>query len=72
MPTSDMIRWRLYRLISSADSPGSASAGLALSDPGIAGVEGDPPATDGMMLTVSPAFSGVCSFCKYRMSSSLT
>ena len=31
-----------------------------------------PPATDGMMLIVSPAFTGVCSFCRYRMSSSFT
>ena len=33
-------------------------------------VVGTPPATDGMMLTVSLAATGVCSFCRYRMSSS--
>ena len=31
-----------------------------------------PPATDGMMLTVSPGFTGVSSFSRYRMSSSFT
>ena len=31
-----------------------------------------PPATDGMMLIVSLACTGVCSFCRYRMSSSFT
>src|SRR5205814_6569246 len=31
-----------------------------------------PPATDGMMLTVSLAATGVCSFCRYLMSSSFT
>jgi hypothetical protein len=41
-------------LISSAESDGSSSVTAAP----------EPPATDGMMLTVSPAFTGVCSFCR--------
>jgi hypothetical protein len=38
----------------------------------VSAVVGAPPATDGMMLTVSPAATGVASFCRYRMSSSFT
>ena len=60
MPTSGRIRWRLYRLISSALSAGSGGAAVAPV----------PPATEGMMLSVSPGFTFVCSFSRYRMSSS--
>src|SRR5690348_13180512 len=79
MPISGMIRCRLYRLISSADSVGSSfvdaglpptaspdAAGLpvvASADvglPAVASAEaGAPPATDGTMLSESPALTGV-------------
>ncbi len=53
MPTSGMMRWRLYRLISSCESSGCTSVAV-----------GAPPATDGTMLNESPGFTGVCSFCR--------
>src|SRR5205809_1956212 len=56
-----MMRCREYRFTSSLVSVGRSSATV-----------GAPPATDGMMLTVSLAATGVCSFCRYLMSSSFT
>src|SRR5947207_12130676 len=71
MPTSGMMRCREYRFTSSLVSVGRSSATVGL--PTVASAEvGAPPATDGMMLTVSLAATGVCSFCRYLMSSSFT
>ena len=72
MPTSGMIKWREYRLISSFVRFGTVPAPVSAAAGAETAPVAAPPATDGIMLTVSFGDTGVCSFCRYRMSSSLT